>query len=58
MRSLLILSLVALAAGLVCGCDGAPSTPVAPDTKMPDVSKMSKAQIDQMLKGNGPPGKK
>jgi hypothetical protein len=30
------------------GCDPAPSTPIAPDQKLPDTSKMTPAEIEQL----------
>ena len=45
------LSLALLAAGLLAGCgDPAPSTPVAPEQKLPDISKMSKEEQDEIFK--------
>jgi hypothetical protein len=44
--------LIAFAAGLLAGCEPAPSTPLAEDKKMPDTSKMSKEEIDKLLQGN------
>ena len=49
MKRLCILALPILATGIVSGCgDPAPSTTLAPDKAMPDVSKMSDADIAKM----------
>jgi hypothetical protein len=45
----LILPVLALVAGILVGCgDPAPSVPLAPDTKMPDTSKMSPEEIQKL----------
>ena len=47
------LAILALAAGYVAGCgDPPPSTTLAPEQKLPDVSKMSPDQVDHMLRGD------
>jgi hypothetical protein len=45
LKSRILLAFAVLGAGLVAGCDPAPSTPLAQDAKMPDTSKMSQADI-------------
>ncbi|AIE86517.1 hypothetical protein [Fimbriimonas ginsengisoli] len=44
-RALLAL---AVAAGVLAGCEPAPSTPLAPDQPMPDTSKMSQEEINKL----------
>lgn len=45
--------LLVLAAGLLVGCDPAPSTPLAPDKPAPpDASKLSSQKMDDLLKQN------
>ena len=42
-----------LALGLLAGCgDPPPSTTLAPEQKMPDVSKMSDAEVAKMRQGD------
>jgi hypothetical protein len=41
-----------LAVGWIAGCEPAPSTKLAPEQKLPDVSKMPSDQVDEMLKGD------
>ena len=48
-----VVPVVALAVALLAGCNAAPSTPLAPDQKPPDASKMSPQDVDRMLKQNG-----
>ncbi|MGV3616514.1 MAG: hypothetical protein ACO1SV_14395 [Fimbriimonas sp.] len=38
-----------LAATLLGGCEPAPSTPLAPEQKLPDVSKMTDAEKDALI---------
>jgi len=52
MRRVCTLIIATLAAGVLVGCDPAPSTPLAPDKPMPDASKMSSQDIDKLLKKN------
>lgn len=50
MRKLPLLLTALVAAGILSGCgDPAPSTPLAPDQKPLDASKMSKDDVDKML---------
>jgi len=39
---------VLVAAGILAGCDPAPSTQLAPDQPMPDTSKMSPEEIAKL----------
>lgn len=50
MKRIFLLGL--LAAGLLAGCEPTPSTTLAPEQKLPDVSKMPPDQVDKMLKGD------
>lgn len=52
-RKLLIFGAAGLLAVFsLAGCDPAPSTPIAPDQKLPDTSKMTPEEIQQ-LHGQG-----
>jgi len=54
-----LLLLGALAAGLLAGCEPAPSTQLAPDKgPMPDASKLSPDQVDKILQQNHEEGRK
>ncbi|CAN5609307.1 hypothetical protein BH11ARM2_BH11ARM2_19640 [soil metagenome] len=58
MKPTLFLAILILAAGLLVGCgDPAPSTKLAPEQKLPDVSKMSPDQVDKMLKADHDAGR-
>lgn len=48
MKNLIIISFVALLGGLVVGCEPAPSTPLAPEVKLPDVNKMSSEDLAKL----------
>jgi len=48
MKKGLILIATLVAAGVLSGCDPAPSTKLAPDQPMPDTSKMSQADIEKL----------
>jgi len=43
-----ILPALIIAAGVLSGCDPAPSTKLAPDQPMPDTSKMSQEEINKL----------
>lgn len=44
----LLLPLALLAGIAATGCDPAPSTPLAPDAKLPDTSKMTPEEIAKL----------
>jgi len=48
MRRLIIPLSAIVVMGFVAGCEPAPSTPLAPDVKVPDTSKMSPAEIERI----------
>ena len=51
--------LALLAAGLLAGCgEPAPSVPLAPDKKLPDVSKMSPEESQKLLDQDHAAGRK
>lgn len=47
-RKLSLLAIALFAAGILAGCEPAPSTPLAPDQKLPDTSKMTPEEISKM----------
>lgn len=52
-RPIKLTLLATLAAGLLAGCDPAPSTTLAPDKPpMPDASKLPPGEMDKLLQKN------
>lgn len=52
-RALLSFFVLAIGLVLLSGCESAPSTPLAPEAKMPDLSKMSGAEVIKLKNGGG-----